>query len=228
MLIISGLFLNFKPVAKPKMYKKLNRYCSTFEAEFDQISEERKAQLKEIGDYVYEKRAANKPVKMTVICTHNSRRSHIGQLFLKTAAAYYDIAEVNTFSGGTETTAFNPRAVTALSKLGFKIQKDEKADNPNYTTKYGRNQPALLMFSKKYSHSDNPQSDFAAIMVCSSADAACPFVPGADARFAIPYIDPKQADNTPEEAAVYTAKCREIGREMFFVMHYAKGRIAKA
>ncbi|MEM6517376.1 MAG: protein-tyrosine-phosphatase [Bacteroidota bacterium] len=226
LLFIGGLFLNFKPKAKTKMYKKLNRYCATLAGEFDQISEQRKVQLKEIGDYIAEKSIAKEPVNLTVICTHNSRRSHIGQLFLKTAAVYYGVEKLATFSGGTEATAFNPRAVKALSSVGFKISPLTSAENPNYAAKMGRNYPSMLLFSKKYSHTTNPQADFAAIMVCSEADAACPLVPGADARFAIPYKDPKHSDNTPSESTTYQEKCREIGREMFFAMHYAKQKIS--
>ena len=73
------------------------------------------------------------------------------------------------------------------------------------------------MFSKKYDHQVNPHEDFTALLVCANADEACPVVPGADARFAIPYKDPKVADNTPEENAMYAARCRQIAREMLYI-----------
>lgn len=204
------------------MYKKLQQYSMSLEAEFDRITGQRKAQLEEIGAYIIKKNQINTPVHLTVICTHNSRRSHIGQVFLKLAAVYYGIENVHTFSGGTEATAFYPSAVEALSKVGFEILKSDNTDNPVYTVKYDETASAMQLFSKKYSHAANPKTSFAAIMVCSEADGACPFVSGADARFAIPYQDPKQADNTPLEAKAYSDKCREIGREMFFVVNYAR------
>ena len=77
------------------------------------------------------------------------------------------------------------------------------------------------MFSKKYDHSQNPQNAFAAIMVCSNADEACPFIPGADARFSLPFQDPKQHDNTPQEGRQYDERCRQIAREMLYTMDNA-------
>jgi len=73
-------------------------------------------------------------------------------------------------------------------------------------------------FSKKISDPSNPTEAFGAVMVCSSADKSCPFVPGADLRVAIPYIDPKLSDGTDAETATYLAKSEEIGREMVWLM----------
>ena len=55
-------------------------------------------------------------------------------------------------------------------------------------------------------------------MTCSQADDACPLVSGCDLRVAIRYDDPKAADDTPEEAARYTERSRQICREMMFLM----------
>lgn len=192
------------------------------EAEFDQIANQRKKQLEEIGAYIIRKKKADISANLTIICTHNSRRSHIGQALLKAAAVYYGIENVHTFSGGTDATAFYPSAVAALNQVGFEVLKSDDMNNPVYTVMYDETDTAMRMFSKKYSHAANPTTNFAAIMVCTEADGACPFIPGADARFAIPYRDPKHADNTSSEAKVYRDKCREIGREMFFTINYVK------
>lgn len=208
------------------MYKKLAKYSATLDDEFDQIPEERQAKLKELGDYIVEKQRAGEPIQITVICTHNSRRSHIGQLWLKTAAIYYGLDNVATFSGGTEATAFNPRAVAAMKRAGFKIRKINKDKNPMYEAALGADFPKLIMFSKKFSDRRNPDKGFAALMVCSEADAACPFVPGADGRFSIPYEDPKNFDGTPAETQAYDERCRQIAREMFFAVRHAKMQLA--
>ena len=39
--------------------------------------------------------------QLNFICTHNSRRSHLGQIWAAIAGAYYNV-DVATFSGGTE------------------------------------------------------------------------------------------------------------------------------
>lgn len=209
--------------AAPKFHKKLANYVNELPKGFDKISDERKAKLNEFAEWIIEQKRADKKVLITVICTHNSRRSHMGQIWLKAAAYFYGIDKVETFSGGTEATAFNPRAVAALQRAGVKIVSipgDQK--NPRYSVSFGNNFQEMVLYSKKYDDIQNPQSDFAAVMVCSSADASCPIVPGASGRFAITYDDPKAFDNTPEEAAKYDERAKNIAEEMFYVMSVVK------
>jgi arsenate reductase len=131
---------------------------------------------------------------------------------------------VATYSGGTEATAFNARAVAAMRRAGFSISEAE-GKNPRYVVSLGEGLGEMTIFSKKFNDPANPQRGFAAIMVCSDADAACPFVPGADFRLAIPYEDPKKSDGTPDEAATYDERCRQIGREMLFALRHAKSQL---
>jgi arsenate reductase (thioredoxin) len=203
-----------------KFYKALEAYCSTLESEFGLIPEERQAALKLLGSYLAKKNEAGETAQLTVICTHNSRRSHFGQAWLAVAAAYFGL-NVETFSGGTEATAFHPNAVDALRRTGLEIRQLDNGNNPNYEMKLGQDSEPLRLFSKKFDHDFNPQQGFAAIMVCSEADAGCPFVPGADARFSLPYLDPKAADGLPTEAAVYDARCRQMAVEMFYAVKQA-------
>ena len=210
---------------KAKLYKAVDEYCSTLESEFDKISDERKADLADLGAYIASTRNEGNDVSLTVICTHNSRRSHMGQVWLQVAAAYYGVGNVRTYSGGTEATAFNPRAVAALDHAGLKVNRLNDGDNPPYDLSYGKGFEPMTMFSKKFDHRMNPTSNFAAVMVCSQADEACPIVPGANARFSIPYEDPKVSDGTSEEEETYQARSRQIAREMFYAMQQAKGAI---
>lgn len=211
------------PDADAKPSVELNETLATFvEAvvkDFDAIAPERKAQLDKLALYVKTQRAAGETAKLTFICTHNSRRSHMSQLWAAVGAAYYGLDGVETFSGGTESTAFNPRAVAALERAGFKISKPEAdADNPHYKVSYAANGPELEAFSKKYDDPPNPKADFAAVMTCSQADKNCPFVEGAEYRVAIPYVDPKASDGTPEESATYDERAKQIATEMFYAM----------
>ena len=43
-------------------------------------------------------------------------------------------------------------------------------------------------------------------------------VDGAQSRYAIHYVDPKECDDTSEELSAYDARCREIALEMFYLM----------
>ena len=191
--------------------------CEQFEAEFELIPAERKQQLNELRDYVASKVASGETPKLIVICTHNSRRSHLGQLWLAVGADYYGLLAMETFSGGTEATAFNIRAVNALQQIGFQIAtQDETATNPIYEIVWKEGMEPYHAFSKKYDDAPNPQAEFAAIMVCTSADEGCPIVAGSDFRLSLPYEDPKNFDDTELEAAKYDERARQIGREILF------------
>ncbi|WP_020539073.1 hypothetical protein [Lewinella cohaerens] len=210
---------------KTKLTKKLTNYCTTLADEFPQIPEARQADLRALGQYLFEKVKAEEEIKLTVICTHNSRRSHIGQLWLLVAADWYGIDNLHAFSGGTEATAFNVRAVDALNRAGFKIGGTNSIDNATYGASWHRGSrpnAKTLMFSKKYDHSINPKENFAAIMVCSEADESCPIVPGAEARFSLPFDDPRYFDGTASEALEYDKTCRLIARDIFYAVNHAK------
>lgn len=208
--------------AMPTLFAPLQQYVNTAIKEFDQIPEERKKVLLQLSQYVQGKVKANKPVKLTFICTHNSRRSHISQIWAQTAAYYYGIEGVETYSGGTEATAFNARAVKAMSKAGFEIIQTGGVKNPLYLVKFAESMAPVKAFSKTYNAADNPQESFAAIMTCSHADQNCPFIPGASARIAIPYDDPKDFDYTPQEEAKYNERTRQIAREMLYAFNQIK------
>ena len=183
---------------------------------FHQISEERKKLLKSFTDYISNKLKEGNEISLTFICTHNSRRSHMAQIWAQTAAEYYSIPNINCYSGGTEATAFNPRAVEAIKKVGFRVEKQDESDNPIYLVYYSNDKEPLKCFSKVYSNSFNPQRNFAAIMTCSDADENCPIVFGAEARFPIRYNDPKEFDGSELEEKKYKERFDQIGTEMLF------------
>lgn len=199
--------------------EKIRHYCSTLEREFDQISDDRKALLLQLSAYFSKKYQTNETPKAIVICTHNSRRSHLGQIWLAVGADYFGLPKMETYSGGTEATAFNPRAVAALRRVGFNIEPDDAENsNPHYFIQWKKGMNPYEAFSKIYEEAPNPGIGFAAIMVCTSADEACPTVFGMDIRLAIPFEDPKAFDDTHLEGTKYDERCRQIARELFFVL----------
>jgi protein-tyrosine-phosphatase len=184
--------------------------------EFQTIPAERKTTLQNLAHFIQSRICQKQPAKLVFICTHNSRRSHIAQVWAQTAAAFYNVPNVQCCSGGTEATAFNPRAVEALRRIGFKIQTVTDGDNPHYTVRYSDTHPPFEVFSKKYDAPENPTHDFAAIMTCSQADEACPHVVGASTRISLPFDDPKDFDGTSLESDKYDERCLEIGREILY------------
>ena len=199
------------------MYDKLISYTDKSIKEFDSITADRKEKLAQVVDYIEQKLKTGDKARLIFICTHNSRRSHLAQIWAQTAAEYFGIAGVKTYSGGTEATAFNPNAVKALERAGFDIHKESKTDNPVYFIKMSAESEPLKAFSKKYTDKTNPQNGFCAVMTCSSADEGCPVVFGSDKRIAVTYDDPKEFDGTQHETIAYDERCRQICSEMFWL-----------
>ncbi len=156
-------------------------------------------------------------VRLNFICTHNSRRSQMAQIWAHTAAVAFQIPHVKAFSGGTEATAFHPNAVRAMRTLGFRISpSDQKPDhiNPHYEISVGTGLPALICFSKRFEQALPADMPFIAVMTCSDADQNCPLVPGAKSRIPLTYEDPKVFDGTGKEQQEYLNTAVNIGREI--------------
>ncbi|UTA66749.1 low molecular weight phosphatase family protein [Emticicia sp. 21SJ11W-3] len=178
---------------------------------------ERKRTLQPLIDFIQLKVNSRQQININFICTHNSRRSHLSQVWAQVAASHFDIENVNCYSGGTEETALFPKVAETLSNQGFNIFKIHDGTNPVYAIKYSDNSQPIIGFSKKYDSPFNPVSTFAAIMTCSQADGGCPFIAGAEKRIPITFEDPKISDNSPEQTTVYSERSLQIALEMFYV-----------
>ena len=185
------------------------------------IAADRKTELRELGKIIATNRGQDELVHVVFICTHNSRRSQLSELWLDIAANHYQIPGIRAYSGGTEATAFNHRMVAAVKRFGFPLEEIKEGENPVYQSGMSTEKE---IFSKKYDDPVNPKQDFIAVMVCTDADRNCPVVPGAQERFSLPYVDPKKSDDTPTEGETYDAKVREIGREILFMMREIKAQ----
>lgn len=203
------------------MYPSIQHFCENLSQTFDTIPAERKELLAEISSFIQHKKDSGETIQLVYVCTHNSRRSHFGQVWAAVAASYYQIPNVFSFSGGTEATAFNINAINSLKRTGFKITDDGQSTNPKYTVAFGKNLHTLC-FSKVYNDAANPQNHFAAIMTCSDAEQNCPFIPGAELRIGTTYNDPKASDNTPEQEATYDERSKQIARECLYVFSLVK------
>ncbi len=199
------------------MFEKLLETSLLLVGQEDMISPDRKELLDELSIYVAGKLQSSKKVDLLFICTHNSRRSHLAQVWARAASYYYKIQGINSYSGGTQVTAFNKNAVNALRKAGFKIFLEKEGANPTYKIKVGRNTSPVICFSKVYSHKKNPQENFVAVMTCSAANEAFPIIKGAYYRTSINYEDPKKYEGTAQAETANEGTSFEIGREMFYV-----------
>lgn len=189
--------------------------------ESSDVAPQRRQVLDPAASYIAERLAARQKVQLTFICTHNSRRSHLGQVWAQIAAEYYGLRGVSTYSGGTEATACNIRTVRALRRAGLEVVASTSGDNPKYLLQYAENRSPMVLYSKIYDEGGNPRQEYAAMMCCADADEKCPVVNGAAVRIPLHYIDPKAADNTPEEATTYNQRSLQIAAEMFYVFSKA-------
>jgi arsenate reductase len=220
---ISAFLFSFsKPQPNPVFYPKLNTYCQSLSNEFNQITTERKAELEDIARFVVEQRKEHQPANLLFVCTSNSRRSHMAQVWAQIASYYFQVDSVFTFSGGTEQTRVHSNALEALKRAGMEIYSNNQGDNPLRYISISKTINPWAIFSKEYTNATNPSTNFAAIMVCTEADKACPYVNGALSRIGMPYQDPKEFDNSPNCAAKYDERCRQIAREMFYVFSKVK------
>jgi arsenate reductase len=204
------------------LLKNIKSKIDDLQQEVSNISKKRKQILNLFASYIENKIKNGNYVNLIFICTHNSRRSTMSQIWAQTAAEYFQIPNVKCFSGGTESTAFNPRAVKAVRESGFEAGQLDESDNPIYLVRFSEDNEPLKCFSKVYSDEFNPQKDFAAIMTCSDADKNCPIVFGAEERFTVRYDDPKEFDGTEFETQKYTERFEEIGREMLYTFSKVK------
>ncbi|WP_088340525.1 arsenate-mycothiol transferase ArsC [Robiginitalea sediminis] len=183
----------------------------------ESIPTDRREILNALAAYIQSKVTARQAIRLNFICTHNSRRSHLSQVWAQTLAQYFGLAKVISYSGGTEETALFPKVADTLHSQGFNVLKLSEGANPVYAIKYAENEPPIIGFSKKMDHPFNPASEFAAIMTCDSANEACPFVPGAEKRFPITFEDPKTFDHTPEQSRKYLERSIQIATELWYV-----------
>ena len=205
---------------KTILFPEIEKVINTLN--FESISEKRKIILQPLVDFIQGKASNNQEIRLNLICTHNSRRSHLSQVWAQTAAAHYGIKNVFCYSGGTEATAMFPMAAKTLAKQGFQIKTIAEGSNPVYAIKYSENAHPIIGFSKTFDDDFNPQSEFAAILTCSSADQGCPFIAGAEVRIPITFEDPKAFDNTPQQAEKYEERSVQIATEMFYVFSQIK------
>ena len=202
------------------MNQIIKNRCEILSKNFKEISSERKILLEKLANHIQEKLNSNKEINLVYVCTHNSRRSHLGQVWAKVAADFYGF-KINTFSAGTEATAFNQNAIDALISAGFRVEKLDETSNPKYEVIFGEGK-SNICFSKTIDDKTLPKENFVAVMTCGDADENCPFIPGCDLRIGTTYFDPKSYDNTVLQNEKYTERSNQIAMECLYVFSLIK------
>ena len=206
--------------------EKLHALIQSFEEQALSITEERKSSLEAMAQIISEELTSNQHLDIVIICTHNSRRSQVGELWIRTLVKYFSIENVHAFSGGTEATALHPNMAQAIITTGWKmLHENNQSSNPTYHISIA-GEESQKMFSKKYDDAFNPEKDYLAILVCEEAAEACPIVIGAKHRFPLPYSDPKAFDDTEKQNEKYLECVSLIGTEFFYCFSKVKNHLS--
>lgn len=227
------------PASRRRLLPAVAAHLDALTTSFDRIDATHLAAGEKLADWIVEHYQPGKPLPIIFVCTGNSRRSILGATMGNAAADYWGLPEVRCASGGTAPTAFNPRTIATLQAIGIEIEPTgqeaqrgaEGSPNPMYLVRWGEASASgaaamqTVEFSKHYSDAGNPQSGFAAILVCSQADAECPFVKGASRRISMPFLDPKVYDDGEYEAAKYAERRDDLGRLMLAVLLKARRQL---
>lgn len=202
------------------MFPKLTQTIE--ELTISSISKARKKTLQPLIEYIQNKVEKSDAINLNFICTHNSRRSHLAQIWAQTLASFFNIKNLYCYSGGTEATAMFPMVAKTLSNQGFLVKNLSEGKNPVYSIKFSDNNHPVICFSKTFDDDFNPKSNFSAIMTCSHADENCPIVLGCEARIPITFEDPKAFDNTPQQTDKYLERSIQIATELKYVFSKIK------
>jgi hypothetical protein len=239
-LEVRQIMENDAPASRRRLLPAIEAHAKLLTTSFDMIDPGHREAGEKLADWIVENYKPGQTLEITCVCTGNSRRSILAATMGNIAAAYYGMPEVRFHSGGTAPSAFNPRAIAALKEIGVQVEPagtearrgEPKTANPIYTVRWGQpggtGEPKMdaTEFSKHYSDPSNPQSGFAAVMVCGEADEACPLVKGAAIRVSMPYLDPKIYDDSVYEGVKYAERRDDVGRLMLSVMMQARNRLA--
>ena len=181
------------------------------------ISEERVLLLKKIALKITKELIDRGTINLNFICTHNSRRSQMGQIWAFYASEYFNLQNIFCFSGGTEVTAFHRNTIKTLQKTGFRFNIiDFSHQNPKYLIDFDKSSKKIIGFSKKFDSEEN-KHPYIAITTCNNAEENCLFIPDAIERFHLPFADPKITDNTPLKDDKHLETNKQIAGEIFII-----------
>jgi hypothetical protein len=200
------------------VYPPLAAYLEARSRELASLAADRQRRLDALAALIAAGHANGGQVSLLFVCTHNARRSQMAQVWAHAIAAHHALPWLRASSGGTEATALEPRAVAALERAGFRIERLDDGPNPEYRVCFAAGAPPVVCRSKRLDAPGHTTSHRIAVMTCAEADAGCPVVPGAMARVSLPFEDPRADDGTAAETASYDACCRAIARELLHVV----------
>jgi arsenate reductase len=125
------------------LFPQLREYVEARCGETESILPKRRTDLDALAAQLRSLLGQGTKLELLFICTHNSRRSHMGQVWAQVAAQHFGIDGVQTWSGGTEVTAFAPGAIAALQRAGLRIdiekgERHVRAETPSISSRVAK------------------------------------------------------------------------------------------
>ena len=111
---------------------------------------------------------AARPLRLLVLCTHNSARSQMGEGWLRHHAARRGL-DAEVWSAGTEATRVKPDAIEAMAEVGIDLTGHA---------------------SKTLWDVPDPWTFDVVLTVCDDANETCPVYPAATTRLHVSFPDP--------------------------------------
>lgn len=207
-----------------RLYPILLNYAKNLYPEYRKIPEIRRRTIESIADYIYGAIQIDRKSVILIIGTNNSTRSILAEAWCRAAAQYYNVKNIEIYSGGTEVTHVSPYAMKVLENAGFIIYKITDDENPRYEVKYSYNLDPVSLYSKKYNDKEMPAGSYGAIFVCPNADQNIPYLNAMNFRASLHYFDPGAYDHTPEQMKKYLQRSHEISVEMFYLFYCIKNK----
>jgi arsenate reductase len=206
-----------------RLYPRLKDYIVSAEKEFEKIPGERQEILKNLGEYIVDTESKYNETQLLFVCHENARRSQFAQIWAQTAAHYYRLKNIKTYSGGIHETAINYRILESLKRAGFNVTAGEAySENPVYLVSPGRRYDDMFIFSKRFDYWNNPNDRYATIL-CSRDLAGKDFdFPGTEKVLSLHYENIDIFDNSPGGGLKNDEICRTFAREMLYLMDHVK------
>lgn len=198
--------------AAPKLYPELEAYFKAIGA--TQFDKAHINALENLKSNISFSNMDYPDYNIIFYCTENSFRSQASQVFLQTLCFARKHKRVKAFSAGLRANEINPRLISYLSKIGYKISKSEKEGKAIYEVRFSNNANPLVLFSKTPSHHSLPKNEVASVIVCDvNSESDCSDLKTANSPFymAFPKVTPVDGDREVE------ATLKNIAIEMLYV-----------
>jgi protein-tyrosine-phosphatase len=169
MVIAAAIALtSFKTVSAPsKLYPELETFFSSLDKKgFD------KSHLQSLETIKYHISSSTMDYddwNLIFYCGENSFRSQASQVFAQTLC-YKKFRKIKAYSAGFSTVDINPKLISFLIKIGYKVTKLNKAGQSIYEVRFSDKADPILLFSKTTADKSLPTKDISSIIVCDLAN----------------------------------------------------------